>query len=247
MVKDAIISIDAIKKSFKKHQVLDGVSFAIQPGEIFGLIGLNGVGKTTLIKIMLGLLSADAGSVKFFGHDHVTKEARRKLCFIPERFRPSHLLTGDEFLSLSQSYYGLKYDKNRARELALELDLRPDALASRTTDYSKGMGQKLGLLSALLSEVPLLVLDEPMSGLDPKARILFKEVLMRHAGKNRAIFFSSHILNDMDEICGRIGILHDRQMQFIGKPSLCRKQQKAETLERAFISIIERDERKIAA
>ena len=218
--------------------MLNDVSFSIQKGEIFGLIGSNGVGKTTLIKIMLDLLSADSGSVRFFGESNLFPESRRHISYLPEKFYPSAFLTGSEFLSLSLSFFGKKFDYNLAREFAKTLDLNPDVLDHRVGRYSKGMGQKLGLLSVFMSDAPLLVLDEPMSGLDPSASIQLKDLLLDYGQKGNTVFFSSHILSDIEEICHRIAVINNGQLLFVGKPVDFRQEYKADTLERAFLSAI---------
>jgi len=232
------LTITGLCKSFNEKKVLEDISFSVEPGEIFGLIGLNGAGKTTLIKIILGFLTQDKGSAEIFGMDASQTKARENLSYLPEKFNPSPFLKGKEFLSLSLSYFGKKFDLDIAREKAVALDLDPEALDHRVGRYSKGMGQKLGLLSALLTDAPLLILDEPMSGLDPKARILLKDNLVDYRKTGKTIFFSSHILADIEEICDRIAILHNNKMVFIGTAEVFKEQYKSETLERSFLQAI---------
>jgi len=232
------IDIVGIQKNFGKKSVLEDINIEIKTGDIFGLIGVNGAGKTTLIKIMLGLLNQDKGSARIFGEDAKNKETRKKLSFLPEKFQPSHFLKGKEFISLAMSYYGKSYNHKTAISGAEKLDLDPKALDLKITKYSKGMGQKLGLLSAFLINTPLLILDEPMSGLDPSARIRLKDSLISYAKKGKTIFFSSHILSDIDEICNRIAVLHDNRVIFIGKPNEFKKKYKSDNLERAFLKAI---------
>jgi len=233
------LNIDNIYKSYKKKKVLDGVSFNVNKGEIFGLIGLNGAGKTTLIKIILGLLSEDTGKASIFGHNVNELQTRKKLSFLPEKFHPSRLLKGREFLSLTLSYYGKEYNHELAREKAKQLDLDPDVLDWKMTKYSKGMGQKIGLLSAFLTQCPLLMLDEPMSGLDPSARIHLKDTLLDYVKEENTIFFSSHILSDIDEICNKIAVLHNNKMIFCGEPSKFKSEYNIDNLERAFLNAID--------
>lgn len=231
--------IDNIYKSYNKQKVLDGVSFEVNKGEIFGLIGLNGAGKTTLIKIILGLLSEDSGSASIFGKNVNEIQTRKKLSFLPEKFHPSRLLKGKEFLSLTLSYYEKEYNHNLAREKAKQLDLEPDVLDWKMTKYSKGMGQKIGLISAFLTNCPLLMLDEPMSGLDPSARIHLKDTLLDYVKDGNTIFFSSHILSDIDEICNKIAVLHNNKMIFCGEPEKFKNEYNIKNLERAFLKAIE--------
>lgn len=232
------LNIENVSKSFQSKKVLNEVSLSLGNGEIFGLIGLNGIGKTTLIKIILNLLNADQGKADIFGVSSKNVEARRHLAYLPEKFQPSRYLVGHEYLALSLSFYHQAYDKNEGRRQAELLDLDPLALDRRVGSYSKGMGQKLGLLGALMTDAPLLLLDEPMSGLDPKARILLKRQLKAAREAGRTVFFSSHILADIDEICDRIAILHDGVFQFIGTSSEFKSRYADMTLEEAFLEAI---------
>ena len=144
-----------------------------------------------------------------------------------------------EYLDLALSYYKKPLDKEAARKKAVELDLDPDVLDSRVGSYSKGMGQKLGLAGAFLVDSSFLILDEPMSGLDPRARIKLKDELLANKKSGKTIFFSSHILSDLDEICDRIGIIHDGKLYFIGTPKEFKDKMAEASLERAFLRVIE--------
>lgn len=228
-----------ISKQFKKKQVLDGISFDVKPGEVFGLIGMNGVGKTTMIKIMLDLLRQDKGEALFFGKPCHLPSSRRNIAYLPEKFYPSQYLKGKEFLSLSVSFFGKELDEAKAREYAEMLELDPAVFDIKISKYSKGMGQKLGLLSVFLTEAPLLILDEPMTGLDPGARIKLKDLLLKYRDGGKSIFFSSHILSDIEEICDRVAVLHDQKLLFIGKPEEFRAQYEGDSLERSFLRAVE--------
>ncbi len=224
-------------KDFSKL-VLDDVSLSMKSGEIFGLIGLNGIGKTTMIRTALDLIDADTGNISFFGKSHKDKNSRQDICYLPERFHPSAYLTGFEFLHISNLFYGKKLDKKVAEELAVRVDLDPSVLNKQIKSYSKGMGQKVGLISCFLSEAPLLILDEPMSGLDPKARIGLKDLILDYKKQGKSIFFSSHILADVDEICDRINILNNTKIVFNGIAEDLKTQFKEQSLERAFLKLI---------
>ena len=234
----APLDIQHICKQFNKKTVLNDVSLALNDGEVFGLIGLNGIGKTTLIKIILDLIVADSGDVAIYGASALNEKARNTLVYLPEKFQPSRYLKGREYLELSVSYFGKSYDHERAVAEAEALALDVAALDRRVASYSKGMGQKLGLIGALMSDTPLLVLDEPMSGLDPRARVMLKERLKQLKSEGRTLFFSSHILADIDEICDRIGILHQGVLQFVGTPHAFRAMHHDVSLERAFLDAI---------
>src|SRR5271154_4799657 len=173
------LQVQEVHKTYGNSKVLEDISFSLVPGEIFGLIGLNGAGKTTLIKILLDLINADQGEARLFGIDARNINARRQLSYLPEKFQPSRYLKGMEYLDLALSYYGKKLDVEQAKRYARALDLDPAVLDKRVGSYSKGMGQKLGLLGAFMVDGSLLILDEPMSGLDPSARIKLKDVLLQ--------------------------------------------------------------------
>ncbi|MDE3061330.1 MAG: ABC transporter ATP-binding protein [Pseudomonadota bacterium] len=239
MTVTAPLSVEGVSKSYDGKCVLDAAGLTLVPGEIFGLIGLNGAGKTTLIKIVLDLINADAGCVRIFGVDAANPQSRRFLSYLPEKFQPSRYLKGMEYLSLALSYYGLALDSQKARSLASAIDLDPAVLMRRVGSYSKGMGQKLGLLGAFLIESKLLLLDEPMSGLDPSARIKLKSMLLTAKGAGKTVFFSSHILSDIDEICDRIGVIHDGKLFFTGAPAAFKAKFGEASLEKAFLNAIE--------
>ncbi len=235
----APLTICDIDKKYNDRTVLSQIQFSLVEGEMFGLIGLNGAGKTTLIKIILDLASANGGHAEIFGLKATNIDARKQLSYLPEKFQPSRYLKGMEYLDLAVSYYGMKLDREKARSMAAALDLNPDVLDARVGSYSKGMGQKLGLLGGLLLDVPLLILDEPMSGLDPSARIRLKNLLMDAKAKGRTIFFSSHILSDIDEICDRIGVIHNGKLCYVGKPDAFKARYGEQSLEKAFLKSID--------
>lgn len=231
------IHIEKISKTFNK-QVLEEVSFDVQKNEIFGFIGLNGVGKTTLIKIILDLLEQDNGEVEIFGVSRILPASRKKICYLPEKFHPSNHLKGEEFLRFVLDFYGKKLDMSKAREICANLDLDHTVLRQKVTKYSKGMTQKLGLLGVFLSEADLVILDEPMSGLDPKARIALKRELLAYKKLGKTVFFSSHILSDMDEICDSIAVLHDKKIRYHGTPQGFKIKHGEDDLDGAFLKEI---------
>lgn len=235
----APLAITTVDKSFAKHKVLEDIGFSLVKGEIFGLIGQNGAGKTTLIKIMLDLINAEKGTVDIMGISSKNLHARKNISYLPEKFQPSRYLKGMEYLDLALSYYGKTLDPQAARQQAAALDLDPAVLDARVGSYSKGMGQKLGLVGAFLVDTSLLILDEPMSGLDPRARIRLKEALLGGKRAGKTIFFSSHILSDLDEICDRIGVIHDGKLYFIGTPQAFKDKLAETSLEKAFLRVIE--------
>lgn len=233
------LDINHVSKAYDGRTILDQVSLTLNRGEIFGLIGLNGVGKTTLIKMILDLTTIDAGAIAMFGEASVKVSSRQHVSYLPEKFQPSRYLVGYEYLSLVMSHYGKPFDRQAAAEMAVALDLDATALDRKVGSYSKGMGQKLGLAGAFLSAQPLLILDEPMSGLDPKARIKLKKMMTAKRAEGMTIFFSSHILSDIDEICDRIGIINQSKIPYVGTPSAFKHQHEGMSLERAFLHAID--------
>ncbi len=232
------LKISEISKSFQERKVLDDVSFEVKNNQIFGFIGLNGVGKTTLIKIILDLLDQDAGEVEIYGVSTVLPQSRKNLFYLPEKFQPSNNLTGEEFLRFALDFYAKKPDLEKIKKICADLDLKFSALKQRIAKYSKGMTQKLGLAAVFLSEVDLVILDEPMSGLDPKARIALKKQLLSYKKAGKTIFFSSHILSDMDEICDEIAVLNNAKISYCGTPEGLKTKHKQDSLDKAFLAEI---------
>ncbi len=221
--------------------ILDRVSFDVQPGEFFGLAGVNGAGKTSLIKCMLDLADFPSGRISIFGTSSRHFEARRRLAFLPERFMPPHYLTGRDFLRMNAELHRHPHDESAALDMCARLDLTSEAMNRPVRAFSKGMTQKLGLAAAFLAGTELLVLDEPMSGLDPKARALVKDQLFALRAAGRTLFFTSHQLADVEEICDRIAVLHGGHVVFSGAPKDLIHSTGASSLERAFLHAIGSD------
>lgn len=238
MTKSPLI-INNIYKKFGKQSVLNDISFDLKEKEIFGLIGLNGAGKTTLIKIILDLLKSDKGGVTLNHLPTSHPHSRQQLAYLPEKFQPSKYLKGMEYLELTLAHYNATLDKEEARAKAASFSLAPEKLDALVKTYSKGMGQKLGLLGAIMSKSQLLLLDEPMSGLDPSARIQLKHTMTSLRDEGRTLFFSSHILSDIEEICDRIGVIHNGMLLFVGTPKDFMAQYPAGNLEQSFLRAIQ--------
>lgn len=237
MSLSSILDIKKVSVTYGKHLAVHDVSWSLRAGLTYGLIGLNGAGKTTLIKSILGLRTKFDGSIEFVGitNDHVNKS----VAYLPEKFSPPEFLSGYEFLELSGRLYGKSISKEDGLSFSKNLGLDHEDLKRKIRTYSKGMRQKIGLLSLFMSGAEFLILDEPMSGLDPLARAMVKDALVVAKEEGKTILLSSHILADMDEICDEVAVLHDKEIRFVGSPQDMRTQTKAKSLERAFYHFIE--------
>lgn len=227
-----------VSKRLGRRRVLADLSLEVRAGEIFGLVGSNGAGKTTCIKCLLDLCHLDAGRIQIFGQPASAPESRRSLVYLPERFMPPRHLLGREFIDFMSRMHGVEPGVGRVGEVLAALDLAPATLDEPARDYSKGMAQKLGLAACLLAGKPLLVFDEPMSGLDPKARVLARRHLSELRARGATVFFSTHLLADAGGLCDRIGVLHDGAMRFVGSPARLRERFPAATLEESWIACI---------
>ncbi len=237
-MSNAALHFEQVSKRFGEFEALTDITLDVAAGEFFGLVGVNGAGKTTLIKCLLDFCSADDGAIRIFGVEHRLTAARSRLAFLPERFNPPHFLTGRDFLQYMLKLYGQPYEDRQVKQVFAGLDLDPAALGKAARSYSKGMTQKLGLAACLLSGKDLYVLDEPTGGLDPKARALFKRALRGLRQANRTVFFTSHALADIAEMCDRMAVLHGGRLCFAGSPDELARRFGAGDLEQAFLACI---------
>lgn len=234
-----ILEIEALKAAYADKQVLHGLDLSIRRSETFGVIGLNGAGKTTLIKTVLGLKDQSAGDIRILGLDKMADPVKAEIAYLPERFDPPWFLKGGEFIAFSAELYKRKVSPQEIEEYCNKLALDPKVIGKRVQTYSKGMRQKLGLIATLLTGCSILILDEPMSGLDPLARSLVKDALLKAKREGRTIILSSHILADMDEICDRVAVIHNGIIYYTGTPQGLRERTSESSLERAFLNIIQ--------
>ena len=234
----AALKFTDVSKRYGVAHALEAVSFSVEPGCFFGLAGVNGAGKTTLIKCLLDLASADHGRIEIFGAASDAPRARARLAFLPERFSPPYYLNGRDFLRMMALMRGDAYAESHAQAMLERLDLDPRVLGRGVRTYSKGMTQKLGLASCFLADRDLTILDEPMSGLDPLARARVKDLLDDLKGRGRTLFFTSHALSDVEEICQQVAVLHDGRVCYLGPPADMRALSGSSSLERAFLHFI---------
>ena len=210
-----VIRTEGLTKDFttgvfrpRPSRALDGLTFDVQPGEIFGLLGPNGAGKTTTLKLLLQLLFPTAGRAELLGRPAGDVHARRKLGYLPEQPYFYDQLTAEELLEYFGRLFGLDPASRTSRAASL-LDEVGIGAERRLPlrKFSKGMLQRVGLAQAMLNDPELLILDEPMSGLDPIGRRDVRNLIARLHGEGRTILFSSHILSDAETLCSRVAIL----------------------------------------
>jgi ABC-2 type transport system ATP-binding protein len=233
------VRFDQVRKNYGHQAVLQGIDLDIAAGMTFGLVGINGTGKTTLIKCLLDFCHVDGGRIEIFGTRHTDSTARARLAFLPERFMPPYFLTGRDFLNYMLALDERTADADKVRAMFAALDLEPAALDKPVRSYSKGMTQKLGLAACLLAEPDLLILDEPMSGLDPLARAGVKQLLRQFREQGRTLFFTSHALSDVEEICEQMVVLHQGRLCFSGTPQSLVQIYSGTSMEQAFLNCIE--------
>jgi len=194
---------------------LKGVSFQVEKGEIFGFLGANGAGKTTAIKIALGLQKSDSGAVKILGDDSLSGDTKSRLGYLPERPYLHQNLTANEFLNFHRSLHQKGRVGPSNRELLKQVGL-VEAENVYLRNFSKGMLQRVGIAQALINDPELVIFDEPMSGLDPVGRREVRNLLVDLNRQGKTIFFSSHILSDIESVCNRIAFLEKGALKYFG-------------------------------
>jgi len=214
-----MIEYEGVSRSYGAKVAVDGLTLSVPRGELFAFLGPNGAGKTTSIKLLVGLLRPGAGTVRVCGFDvtEEPREAKRRVSYVPDEPYLYEKLTGREFLRFVADMYGLSADQaeaNLAREIA-NFELAP-FVDQLTESYSHGMKQRLVFASALLHDPEVLVVDEPMVGLDPRSIRLVKDLLRKKAREGVTVFMSTHILSLAEEIGQRIGILNHGRLLFVG-------------------------------
>lgn len=217
------IEIESLKKTFKtkkytKVEALKGITFSVDAGEVFGFLGPNGAGKSTTIKLLMGLIRPDSGTAKLMGKDIKSASVRKHVGYLPENPSFFDYLTGSEYLRFAGKSFGMSNaEVAESIEKVLELFELKDAAKRRIRQYSKGMVQRLGLAQALLHDPDVYILDEPMSGLDPVGRALVKNVILELKAKGKSVFFSTHIISDVEAVCDRVGIISGGVLKSIEK------------------------------
>lgn len=211
------VVIQGVSKAFGAVRAVRDLSLSVGQGEILGFLGANGAGKTTTIKMLLGFFRPDGGRVSVLGRDPCEPSSRRRIGYMPETAYYYPYLNVHELLALYGGLCGMA--KPQIREASARLVERvglADAGKRLLRHYSKGMLQRAGIAQALLHDPDLLILDEPFTGLDPLARIQFRDLILELKGRGKTIFFSSHELSEAELICDRVAILKQGSLAWCG-------------------------------
>lgn len=215
-----MITIDHVSKSYVKGiKSVDDLNLEIRDGEIFGFLGPNGAGKTTTIKMITGILNSDHGDIMLDGKS-ISKnpvEAKRQFGFVPDTPDMFLRLKGIEYLNFIADIYEVPEDvrKERIESLTTQFEVR-DVLQNQMHSYSHGMRQKFVIIGVLLHNPKNWILDEPMTGLDPKSSYDLKELMRKHSHEGNCVFFSTHVLEVAEKLCDRIGIINKGKLVFVG-------------------------------
>jgi ABC-2 type transport system ATP-binding protein len=200
------LEVTDLHKRYGRVRALHGVSFAIEPGEVFGYLGPNGAGKTTTLRILLGLVRADRGSARLLGEPAGRPASRERVGFLPGELRLPGGMTGRAVLDHFARFRPGRPPVLRERLLGA-LDLKESDLARRVKWLSHGTRQKVGLVAALQHDPDLVLLDEPTNGLDPLVQLAFRELVRELAARGRTVLLSSHVLSEVEAVCGRVAVL----------------------------------------
>lgn len=236
-----MLNLTHVSKTYNKtHKAVDDISINIEPGQIVGFIGPNGAGKTTTLKMITGLLNPDAGSLLINGHDIVKdpETAKRQFGFVSDNPNSFLKLKGLEFLNFVADMYDV--DSSTRHELIIlysRLLSIEDALNQKIASYSHGMRQKVMVIAALLHDPNLLILDEPLTGLDPQSSYHLKELMKERASAGKSVFFSTHVLEVAEKLCDRIIMINKGQIIYTGTLQDLKDQHEDKSLEEIFLGM----------
>lgn len=243
-----MITFENVAKTFvtdvrgRRHTALHGLSFSVRPGETLGLIGANGAGKSTSIRLLMDFIRPDSGHITLFGHGRHVPQLRQRMGYLPDvaMFPPS--LTVLDLLRFAAQCCGLAPGllARRSQELLTTLDLW-EVRRRPLRKYSKGMQQRANFAVALINDPDLLILDEPMSGLDPIGRQKISDLIDRLKGQGKTILFCSHILYDVDRLVDNILLLHRGRSLYWGTPGGLVREEGVQNLGEAFVSRVQRE------
>ena len=241
-----MIKIENVTKEYKKNKkVIDNLNLEIRDGEIFGFLGPNGAGKTTTIKMMTGILEINKGDI-FIDNKSITKEpieAKKRIGLVSDNPDVFLKLKGIEYLNFIADVYEVSTDdrQKEIKELAQKFEIF-NVLDNKIESYSHGMRQKLIIISTLLHKPQNWILDEPMTGLDPKSSFELKNIMKEYAKNGNTVFFSTHILDVAERLCDRIGIIDKGKLLFVGTyEDLKNELKEKKSLEELFMELIKDD------
>ena len=237
-----MIQFNHVSKNYSR-KVVDELNLEVKDGEIFGFLGPNGAGKTTTIKMMIGVTECSTGSISINGFDIAKQpiEAKKQFGYVPDSPDVFLKLKGMEYINFIADIYEVPESQRNARisDMAERFGMET-ALSSRIQTYSHGMRQKIVLMGALMHNPALWVLDEPMTGLDPKTSHQLKEMMRAHTDAGNTVFFSTHVLEVAEKLCDRVGIIKDGKLIFVGTMEEMRTQQhENSSLEDMFLELTE--------
>ncbi|MBZ2175868.1 ABC transporter ATP-binding protein [Schnuerera sp. xch1] len=242
-----MLKLQNISKTYSKGKVkaVDDISLHINPGEIFGFLGPNGAGKTTTINMMVGLLKPDSGNIYIDGIDiwQNPVQAKKQISFVPDTPEIYDKLKGIEYLNFIADVYDIPKDVRQERmEKYLGIFNLKNVVGDIIGSYSHGMKQKLSLISALIHEPKLFILDEPMVGLDPKSSFQLKEIMRQRCDEEKTVFFSTHVLEVAEKLCDRIAIINKGKIIALGTMEELRSHAvEKESLENIFLELTENE------
>ncbi len=249
-MKEQVITIRNLSKSYGSKQVLKDINLDIYKGEIIGYIGPNGAGKSTTVKIMLGLVGDYFGDISILGKDIRDGDVsyKGKIGYVPESSDIYENLTAREYLTFIGELYGMEYEEvdSIAEKLMGLFDIK-DVYDNRMTSYSKGMKQKVLIISSLLNNPDILFLDEPLAGMDANSVMVFKEVLAELAKEGKTIFYSSHIMEVVEKLSNRIILINNGEIVADGSFEDLQSKSLSGSLESIFNELTGFDEHEIIA
>lgn len=214
----AAIALDNVSKSLGGHPILNGISFVVEQGDVFGYLGPNGAGKTTTIRVMLGLFPPNSGSALIMGKNAGSDDARQRVGFVLEADGLYENMTAYDNLEYYSQIYGLSSaSKGRRIDELLEIAGLGGRARDKISSYSKGMRQRLALARSMLHDPDLLILDEPTTGLDPTGQIEVRQTILDLAERGKTVFLSSHNLDEVQRICNRIALIDKGEIKLCSR------------------------------
>lgn len=214
-----MLEIKNLTKKFGDKVAVDNIDLSVKSGEIYGFLGPNGAGKTTTIKMIVGMLMPDGGSINVDGIDAINDdvEAKRQIAYVPDSPDIYDIMTGRQYLNFIADVFELSdEERNKQIDRYAEVFEMQDNLDVMIAGYSHGMKQKIVIMGALIHSPKLLILDEPMVGLDAKSSFRLKEIMRALADEGRTVFFSTHVMEVAENLCDRIGIINRGKIIAVG-------------------------------